>query len=665
MIGAEDWIINILRDGYFLPFDEEQPPLTTSPTDLSYKKSHSLFQELPVQIQKFLDKRAIEVVTDGSPGFYSRLFLTTKKTGGWRPVIDLHALNRFITPPRFKMETVRSILAAMRQGTWSTSLDLQDAFLHVPVARRHRKYLRFYVRGVHYQFTSLPFGLGMSPFVFTRIVKAIGAYARSRGLRLIQYLDDWMLSCNSYQNCASWTTWLLQLAKALGLLPNIPKSDLEPAQLRQFVGILFDLVVGSARPADHRIQSFRKLAAQFLQMAAPSAQDWQRLLGHMTSLERLVPRGRLRMRPLQFRLQEEWSQYWENQDCLVQRDAESTKAVFWWMDKQHLEVGVPLESPLPEMTLFTDASTAGWGAHIDENLVSGLWSTEQQLLHINNLEMLAVILALQHFHHLVTGHRVLVMTDNTTVVGQIRNQGGTHSIELYELTKQLLQWTDQNGVTLTPRHIPGHLNVIADRLSRENQIIQTEWSLAPAVARSLWKVWGQPHLDLFATQENSKLPVYVSPLPDTQAWKIDALSFSWTNLWMYAFPPIPLLPEVLQRVMSTQCDVVLIAPQWPTQSWYTTLLELSVDHPRQLPQIQKLLKQPGSDVFHYDPSILNLHAWKLSGPLSRAAATRKTWLPGSQRHIGTAHKQSTTADGDCTVIGVLNMGTIHSVYLPQ
>jgi hypothetical protein len=83
-----------------------------------------------------------------------------------------------------------------------------------------------------------------------------------------------------------------------------------------------------------------------------------------------------------------------------------------------------------------------------------VWSVAQKQLHINNLELLAVLLALQAFEPLVTGRHVLAMTDNTTLVGQIRNQGGTHSRQLFALTKELFLWADAHQIVLSAQHIP-------------------------------------------------------------------------------------------------------------------------------------------------------------------------------------------------------------------
>ena len=76
-------------------------------------------------------------------GFYSRLFLVPKKTGGMRPVIDVSILNSYLIVPHFTMETNRSIRASILPGMWTTSLDLSDVYFHIPICHSYRRYLRF------------------------------------------------------------------------------------------------------------------------------------------------------------------------------------------------------------------------------------------------------------------------------------------------------------------------------------------------------------------------------------------------------------------------------------------------------------------------------------------------------------------------------------------
>ena len=662
-IGADEWVVSVLRDGYYLPFSDDIPPLMSDPPHLSYHESHPLFQELAQQIESLLLKQAIEEVHNPTPGFYSRLFLAPKKTGDWRPVIDLSLLNTYLISPHFRMETPASILRSMVDGAWTSSLDLKDAFFHVPVARAHRKFLRFRFGHRHFHFRALPFGLTTSPYLFTRLVKPVGAYARSRGLSITQYLDDWLLSAASPQSCNEWTQWLLQLTTSLGLVVNLPKSDLTPKQVFDYIGITFDLSNGLACPAHHRVQTFLNLLKSFTQSPAPPAVRWQQVLGHMTSLEKLTRRGRLHMRPLQFALHDFWNQLRDPPLQPIPITPEVRSALEWWSHQPNLTSGVPLHQPPPQLQLFTDASTEGWGAHLDLQQVAGQWTPEQRHLHINILELLAVRLALQHFQQQVANHSVVIMTDNSTVVAQIRNQGGTHSRQLHRQTALLLSWADNHSVHLLPRHIPGRLNVLADQLSRRHQVLNTEWTLAQPVLTHLWHLWGRPHVDMFATANNARLPVFVSPLPDPQAWRVDAFSFPWENLDMYLYPPTQLIGEVLHRIQLVSCRAILIAPAWPTQYWFPLLLSLVVDHPRRLPTIRTLLRQPHTGQFHPDPQRLALHAWLLSSPPSSDAATQRQWLGELPLPTDSLPKWCTTASGESSQNGAGTLTSIHSLPL--
>ena len=118
-----------------------------------------------------------------------------------------------------------------------------------------------------------------------------------------------------------------------------------------------------------------------------------------------------------------------------------------------------------------------------------------------------------------------------------QQQGGTHSAEMCALLWKITTWDHHYLITLKARHVLGCLNVMADLLSRSNQVQSTEWSLYPQVFKQICQKWFTPHVDLFATHLNHKLPLYVSPIPDPRAWDIDALNINWTNLTAYAYPP--------------------------------------------------------------------------------------------------------------------------------
>ena len=216
--------------------------------------------------------------------------------------------------------------------------------------------------------------------------------------------------------------------------------------------------------------------------------------------------------------------------------------------------------------------------------MSGVWSDQEKLLHINLLEMKALFLAFPSFREDVIGHHVTAMCDNSTVVAYVNKQGGTVSRALCLLASRLLTWTESLDIHIDARYLPGQASVLADLLSRRGQVVRTEWSLHPRVARSLLRVWGNPSIDLFATCLNAKLPLYCSLVPDPQTVFEDAFRHPWDDLDLYAFPPFPLIGRVIARVReSSLLAMTLVAPLWPEKEWFTDLLLLLTQPPLTLP----------------------------------------------------------------------------------
>ena len=216
---------------------------------------------------------------------------------------------------------------------------------------------------------------------------------------------------------------------------------------------------------------------------------------------------------------------------------------------------------------------------------------------------------------------VLVCTDNTTVVSYINKEGGMKSGSLCALLWRLMLWCNQRQIVLRARHIPGHLNVIADKLSRLNQVIQTEWSLLPEVFAQICRRWHRPSVDLFATR--FKLPQFVS---DRSAWEVDALSLPWEDLDAYAFPPTALLHQVVTKLLDHGFRrLILIEPGWPNMPWFWDLVNMSVQIPLLLPQVSNLITQPFNKCPHRDLPNLNLHAWLLEPLPSSKPGSRQKW----------------------------------------
>ena len=156
-----------------------------------------------------------------------------KKDGGFRPILDLGGLNKFLKVLPFHMLTASETLRVVTRGEWFTTVDLKDAYFHVPIASHHQCFLRFGFRGRYFQFRVLPFSLSLSPRVFTRVVAAALAPLQKQGMKVLPYLDDWLVCAPSQSQVARDTARLLQHAAWLGLTAltvNLLKSHLDPSQ---------------------------------------------------------------------------------------------------------------------------------------------------------------------------------------------------------------------------------------------------------------------------------------------------------------------------------------------------------------------------------------------------------------------------------------------------
>ena len=237
------------------------------------------------------------------------------------------------------------------------------------------------------------------------------------------------------------------------------------------------------------------------------------LIGLLASTEKMVPDGHLHMRPFQFHPQgalEISSDTGQppsldrNHFCAPRLVAESHKR----------DERCRPSSQRPQYPTLYRRLKQRLGCSIGATSTKGLWSEWEERLHINVLELKAVSMALQRFKDQCQNQTVLVATDNSTVVAYINKQGGTHSAEMCALLWKIMIWCHHYKITLKARHIPGCLHVMADLLSRSNQVQSTEWSLHPQVFKQICHKWFTPHVDLFATHLKHKLPLYVSPVLD-------------------------------------------------------------------------------------------------------------------------------------------------------
>ncbi len=190
------------------------------------------------EVKALLEKGAIEYVphSNRETGFYSRYFIVPKKDGGLRPILDLRVLNDSIMQLKLKIVTLRQIVPQIRTEDWFFTIDLKDAYFHLSILPCHRRFPRFAFGGKAYQYRVLPFGLALSPRTFTKCVEAALVPLRLQGIRIMNYINDWLILAQSHQLAVQHQDFVLAHRKELGLRLCV----LSPLQRTTFLGVVWD-----------------------------------------------------------------------------------------------------------------------------------------------------------------------------------------------------------------------------------------------------------------------------------------------------------------------------------------------------------------------------------------------------------------------------------------
>ncbi|CAB4015453.1 Transposon Tf2-6 poly [Paramuricea clavata] len=334
-----------------------------------------------------------------------------------------------------------------------------------------------------------------------------------------------------------------------------------------------------------------------------------------------------------------------NFEALVAINNACVEDLQWWVDNIE-NAFKPVERPKADITIHTDAFKMGWGAVVNKTAIE---SQE----HINSLELKALFMGLKSFYRNLQHKHVQAFMDNTTAVAYVNSMGGTKSTQVNKLAKEVWNWCIEHGVHLTATHIPGSTNVDADKESRHFND-NTEWMLRPDIFKQLVGKFGSPNIDLFASRLNRQVSCFASWRPDPEATHIDAFSIDWSKFFFYAFPPFSLVAQCLQKVEWDQAEGIIVVPNWPTQPWFSKLMQLLTETPWIIPKSKTTLQLPW-DVHRVHPlhSNLTLLACQISGNLMK----HKVYLQQQQVLLSAPgdpvlenYTKATLTDGRHTVV---------------
>ena len=132
-VTSNRFLLNMVK-GHHLQL-RSCPPLFHNFQHFSVKAAATHHPIIHKEVDELLVKGAIEP-SSGGAGFCSSVFVVPKCTGGLWLILNLKQFNCYLHIPSFKMSTGRHVQC----GDYAFSIDLQDAYLHIPIVKHHHRF---------------------------------------------------------------------------------------------------------------------------------------------------------------------------------------------------------------------------------------------------------------------------------------------------------------------------------------------------------------------------------------------------------------------------------------------------------------------------------------------------------------------------------------------
>ena len=314
----------------------------------------------------------------------------------------------------------------------------------------------------------------------------------------------------------------------LGFTVNRGKSVLEPVQRLKFLGYSLDSTAMSVEPTMEKREKIVDRVNRILHKGQVIIRQTASLLGLLNDVCKGVDFGLNHVKFLEMdkiaALREAGA---AGYDGVMTISGKATNDLIWWLANINTRFRKIRVSP-PDLWMATDASGQGWGAVVKDKKPGGRWASFEVDDHINVLKLRAVFFGLKSLFKDVLNSDVKVISDSVAAVAYLKHMGGTKSAKCNEEAHEIWLWCEKRNVWLWPVHTPGSDNREADFESR-NFSENTEWMLNPRLFKIICKMWGEPHIDLFASRLNNQVQNYVSWFPDPNAQFVDAFSLNWSQ----------------------------------------------------------------------------------------------------------------------------------------
>lgn len=247
IIGAEGWVLNLLKSGVRLDFSQQLPSSYSEPNNKSAIKELDFLRE---KTEAWIKDGFVQQV-DIKPLYINPMSVVVKldlnsNSVKKRPVIDMsRCINKKLYKRPFSMDTLSSIEPSLQRNDYQVIFDLENMYFHFKLAEEHQHYFSFSLpdkdgKPLYFKFLVMCYGYSLAAYIVTRVIVPIKAFLHKLGIRFSIYIDDGRVLAQTRVECEYKAKFALHIFQLCGFNIQWKKTNLEPLQVALYQGFITD-----------------------------------------------------------------------------------------------------------------------------------------------------------------------------------------------------------------------------------------------------------------------------------------------------------------------------------------------------------------------------------------------------------------------------------------
>ncbi|KZS18335.1 Uncharacterized protein APZ42_015514 [Daphnia magna] len=318
---------------------------------------------------------------------------------------------------------------------------------------------------------------------------------------MIIYLDDILIVNSSKESAKNDVKKVIDLLQNFGFFINWEKSITEPAQILEYLGLVIHSIKLSFALPTEKASAVKTKCGAALARGAITLREMASIMGNFTWAIPTIPFAQAHFRRMQALYIEQARLAKFNLQVRCPLSAEARSDLEWWSSNLSRGRDKVFFPHVPDLEIFSDASMTGWGACCNKVRTRGSWTRADTEKHINELELLGALYAVQVFPTVSENISIRIYLDNITAIAYINHGGGTRSKALTKKSAALIGWCEKRDIAIEAVHLQGKLNVVADEESRAGPDAG-DGMLKPSVFKKVQGIW-LSKVDVYASHCNA------------------------------------------------------------------------------------------------------------------------------------------------------------------